>query len=75
MCSGARGAGLTATGLLVQELVARRAGALEADLEVSADVGAAAIVVQTLIQPWKGHGLLRVPEPSLGWGPDGGAQS
>lgn len=51
---GAGGEGLTATGLLVQELVARWAGALKANLEVSADVGAAAIVVQTLVQPWGG---------------------
>lgn len=41
-----------ATGLLVQELVACWARALKANLEVSADVGAAAIVVQTLVQPW-----------------------
>lgn len=56
---GGRGAGLTAAGLLVQEPVACGAGALKADLEVVADVGAAAVVVQTLVQPWKGT---RAPE-------------
>lgn len=46
--------GLTTTGLLVQELEACRACALKADLEVSADVGTATIIVQTLVQPWGG---------------------
>lgn len=49
---GRGGEGLTATGLLVQELVACWARALKTNLEVRADVGAATIVVQTLIQPW-----------------------
>lgn len=48
------GGGLTTTGLLVQELEACWACTLKADLEVSADVGAATIVVQTLVQPWGG---------------------
>lgn len=51
---GRRGEGLTATGLLVQELVACWARALKADLEVRTYVGAAPIVVQTLIQSWGG---------------------
>lgn len=51
---GRWGRGLTTTGLLVHELEACWARALEADLEVSADVGTAAIIVQTLVQPWGG---------------------
>lgn len=40
----------TSTGLFVQELVACRALALEADRSVHADVGAAAIVDHALVQ-------------------------
>lgn len=48
------GGRLTTTGLLVQKLEACWACALKANLEVSADVGTAAIIVQTLVQPWGG---------------------
>jgi hypothetical protein len=48
-CARVDGGGLTTTGLLVQELEACWARALKADLEVSADVGTAAVIVQTLI--------------------------
>lgn len=65
---GRGGQGLTAAGLLVQEPVACRAGALKADLEVIADVGAAAIVVQTLVQPWKGTRAPEGPEAQPGVG-------
>lgn len=54
MGRGRRGEGLTATGLLVQELVACWTRALKADLEVRTYVGTAPIVVQTLIQSWGG---------------------
>ena len=50
---------LTATGLLVQELVACWARAFKANLKVSADMGTASIVVQTLVQAW---GRTRAPE-------------
>lgn len=40
----------TSTGLLVQELVACRALALEADGSVHADVGAAAVVDHAFVQ-------------------------
>lgn len=63
--------GLTATGLLVQELVAGWACALKADLEVRADVGAAAIVVQTLVQPWGGT---QAPEGPAAWARAGAGQ-
>lgn len=63
--------GLTATGLLVQELVAGWACALKADLEVRADVGAAAIVVQTLVQPWGGT---QAPEGPGPWARAGAGQ-
>lgn len=54
VCAWVDGGGLTTTGLLVQELEACWARALKTDLEVSADVGTAAIIVQTLVQPWGG---------------------
>lgn len=45
---------LTTTSLLIHEPETCWTCALEADLEVSADVRTAAIVVQTLVQPWEG---------------------
>lgn len=70
-----RGGGvLTATGLLVQEPVARRARALKADLEIGADVGTATVVVQTLVQPWGGTWAPEGREPRLGAGGGGGGQ-
>lgn len=62
------GEGLTTTGLLVQEPVARWARALKADPEVGADVGTAAIVVQTLVQPWGGTWAPEGPGAQIGVG-------
>lgn len=59
---------LTATGLLVQELVACRARALKANLKVGADVGTAAIVVQTLVQAWGGTQAPEGPGTETGVG-------
>lgn len=73
---GSGGEGLTTTGLLVQEPVACWASALKANLEVSADVGAAAVVVQTLIQPWGGTQAPEGPGAQTGVGArQGWAQS
>lgn len=68
----ADGGGLTATGLLVHELEACWACALKANLEVSADMGTAAIIVQTLVQPWWGEGGHRLLNSSgrQGSGPE-----
>ena len=43
----------TSTSLLVQQLVPSGTLALEADWSICADVGAAAVVYQALIQPWR----------------------
>lgn len=64
---GQIGGDLTATGLLVQKPEARWTGALKADLEVSADVGTASIVMQTLVQPWGGMQAPESPRAQKGW--------
>ena len=43
----------TSTGLFVKQLVPSGTLALEADWSIRADVGAAAVVYQALIQPWR----------------------
>lgn len=66
------GEGLTAASLLVQEPVACWARALKANLEVGADVGAAAVVVQTLVQSWGGKRASEGPGAQAGVGPGRG---
>jgi hypothetical protein len=54
LCLSRWGIGLTTTGFLVQELEACWARALKANLQVSADVRTATIVMQTFIHLWGG---------------------